>query len=69
MHGKIAWIFTLVLLGGFPAEQTKQPQGWNAKNIEWQKINPMERSGRCSKDEAMSGGSLHLRRIHSRGIP
>lgn len=40
MHGKIAWIFTLVLLGGFPAEQTKQPQGWNAKNIEWQKIDP-----------------------------
>jgi hypothetical protein len=40
MHGKIAWLFTLVLLGGFPAEQTKQPQGWNAKNIEWQKIDP-----------------------------
>jgi quercetin dioxygenase-like cupin family protein len=40
MHGKIAWLFTLVLLGGFPAEQTKQPQGWNAKSIEWQKIDP-----------------------------
>jgi hypothetical protein len=40
MHWKIASILTLILLGGFPAEQTKQPQAWNAKNIEWQKTDP-----------------------------
>jgi hypothetical protein len=37
MHWKIAWALILIFLGRFPAEQTKQPQAWNAKNIEWQK--------------------------------
>lgn len=40
MHWKIASILTLTLLAGFPAEQAKQPQAWNAKNIEWQKTDP-----------------------------
>jgi quercetin dioxygenase-like cupin family protein len=37
MHLKIVSILILILLAGIPAQQTKQPQGWNAKNIEWQK--------------------------------
>ena len=40
MHWKITSILTLILLGAFPAERSKQPQAWNAKNIEWQKADP-----------------------------
>jgi quercetin dioxygenase-like cupin family protein len=37
MHWKIASVLTLILLGSYPAQQSKQPQAWNARNIEWQK--------------------------------
>lgn len=31
-------LVTLIFVSAFPAEQAKKPQAWNAKNIEWQKI-------------------------------